>query len=299
MNIRSLEISGDAEQAGLYYSKDSHGNHWKLPMILAVGAHLLAFLIAMLGPSLFYRRPSLPEIYTVSLFNADEVAPPQAATPKKISRAQKTEKKAAKPPVSAKTETPIQREVISLRPLKTKRKRVKDKQAEKTKDLKLSQALKRIEAKVTQEKEIKTAQKKAEEEAKKALSALRQSLQSKASEKTAATTAGSATSAGAAVSDMPEALKRYYASVILHIQKFWSLPDLKNWEKSLEALAVIQVRRDGIVEKSFFEKESDNFYFNKFVEKAVQEASPLPAFPRELVENRIEIGLRFRPGELF
>lgn len=298
MSLRSLEISGGAEQTGLYHSRDEHGDHWKLPMVLAVGAHLVAFLITMLGPSLFYRRPSLPEIYTVSLFNAAEVMPPQAKTPKKTPQPQKAEKRAAKSPVPAKTESPIQREVISLRPLRTKKKIVKDKHAEKTKDLKLSQALKRIEAKVTQKENIKATQQKAEEEARKALSALRQSLQSNASKKTTAA-AGYATSAGGTVSDMPEVLKRYYASVILHVQQFWSLPDTKNWEKSLEALVVIQVRRDGIVEKNFFEKESDNFYFNKFVEKAVQQASPLPKFPQELVENRIEIGLRFRPGELF
>lgn len=78
----------------------------------------------------------------------------------------------------------------------------------------------------------------------------------------------------------------------------WVLPDLQNWDNALEAVLIIIIRKDGFVTDSFFERKSDNIYFNQFVLKALREASPLPPFPDQLDKNTLEIGLRFKPGEL-
>ena len=83
------------------------------------------------------------------------------------------------------------------------------------------------------------------------------------------------------------------------IQEHWILPEMQKWEESLQAILVIVVRRDGVVTKRFFEKKSNNIYFDQFVEKTVEEAFPLPPFPSAIKENTMEFGLIFHPGGLF
>ena len=94
-------------------------------------------------------------------------------------------------------------------------------------------------------------------------------------------------------------LKQYLATVYQTIHDHWVLPDLQNWDNSLEAVLVINIRKDGVITDSFFERKSANIYFNQFVLKAVKDSSPLPPFPAQLTENNFEIGLRFKPGELY
>ena len=67
---------------------------------------------------------------------------------------------------------------------------------------------------------------------------------------------------------------------------------------ALEAVLIIIIRKDGFVTDSYFERKSDNIYFNQFVLKALKESSPMPPFPDQLDEDTLEIGLRFKPGEL-
>jgi colicin import membrane protein len=109
-------------------------------------------------------------------------------------------------------------------------------------------------------------------------------------------TGGTAGGAGVIVEEM---LRHYLAQLHSRIQQHWTLPDLQKWDDSLEALMVIKVRKDGMVIDSFFEIRSENYHFNQFVEKAIRDASPLPPFPPGIREEPLEIGLRFRPGELF
>jgi len=94
-------------------------------------------------------------------------------------------------------------------------------------------------------------------------------------------------------------MKQYLSAVYQKIHDHWILPDLQNWDNALEAILSIIIRKDGTVENSYFEKKSDNIYFNQFVLKAVKEASPLPPFPDQLEEETLEVGLRFKPGELY
>ena len=94
-------------------------------------------------------------------------------------------------------------------------------------------------------------------------------------------------------------MKQYFSAVYQKIHDNWVLPDLQNWDNSLEAILVIVIRKDGTITDSYFERKSDNIYFNQFVLKAIKDSTPLPPFPEQLDENTLEIGLRFKPGELY
>ena len=94
-------------------------------------------------------------------------------------------------------------------------------------------------------------------------------------------------------------MKQYLSAVYQKIHDHWILPDLQNWDNALEAILVIVIRRNGVVTDSSFEKKSDNIYFNQFVLKALKESSPMPPFPDQLEEETLEVGLRFKPGELY
>jgi len=112
----------------------------------------------------------------------------------------------------------------------------------------------------------------------------------------AGTGTGSGPSGGIMVD---ENLRRYLIAVNNQIQEHWVLPDLQNWKENIEAIVIIRVRRDGVVVERSFKKKSDNIFFNQFVEKTLKLSSPLPPFPIGINQSEMEIGLKFRPGEVF
>ncbi|MEA2083631.1 MAG: energy transducer TonB [Thermodesulfobacteriota bacterium] len=278
-------------------------SEWKIPISLAVGVHVLVFLAALIVPLIVNRQPRMPEVYTVNLFSATEISP-APATEQPRSPAEKKEtppappeieppKPKAKvsipltPEITSKPAVPMEKpQVVSLKPSKIK----KMKKQKVVKDVLLSKALQRIHARA----EEKKARQAADRAINDAVSQLRNVLRSENSRATGS--AGGKTGEKPAVID--EILKRYYTAVYERVHTHWNLPDLQNWKDSLEAVVILEVRKDGIITSKFFEKKSDNHFFNQFVNKAIQEASPLPPFPLGLEKERLEIGLRFRPGEL-
>lgn len=102
-----------------------------------------------------------------------------------------------------------------------------------------------------------------------------------------------------AESKLDDELKKYYIAISREIQSKWMLLDSKGWGSNLEAIAVIVINRDGTVSDSFFEKNSGNSDFDRYVERAVKASLPLPAFSSGIHENQLEIGLKFRPSGLF
>jgi TonB family protein len=296
-------------------------SEWRKPFNISIGLHVLVLVLAMLAPSLFDRPSKLPEIYTVNLFTATEVSEPEAPAAKvpaaktiaepPIRKIEPEVKKPAvsmqpaKPEVVPAAETTIAKP-ISLEPLKQKVKVGKTREEEALDKAKLSQVVQRLKTSAAQ-KEAKGA---ADEAAKDAVSKLADALKIT----TAATTGTTTKAAGQTDSTAKSAgiagprgtgiepdfyMKQYLSAVYQKIHDHWVLPDLQNWDNSLEAVLVITIRRDGLVTDSFFEKKSANIYFNQFVLKAVKDASPLPPFPDQLKENTFEIGLRFKPGELY
>jgi len=290
-------------------------SEWRKPFHVSIGLHIVLLVLAMLAPTLFDRPARLPEIYTVNLFTATEVAetlPAKISAPKPAVRQIEPEVKKpavsiqpAKPEVSPPAKTTIAKP-ISLRPVKQKVKVGKTQKEEALDKAKLSQMVQRIKAKSEAEKAKATAEQSAKDAVSKLADALKEtparpsrSSVRAATGSTASTTKSAGISGPRGTGIEPDFyMKQYLSAVYQKIHDHWVLPDLQNWDNALEAVLVIAIRKDGTVTDNFFEKKSDNIYFNQFVLKAVKDASPLPPFPSQLKENTFEIGLRFKPGEL-
>ena len=287
-------------------------SEWRKPFHFSIGLHIILVVLAMLAPVLFKQQPRFPEIYTVNLFTAIEVAetsPSSAETSTAKPAVRQIEPEAkkpavsiqpAKPEVSPAVKTAITKPV-SLKPIKQKIKVGKTKEEEALDKAKLSQMVQRIKAKAE-----------AGQAAKDAVSKLADSLKTHTpgptpgpSEKTTTAQTGSTTKTGGVSGPKGTGIepdfymKQYLSAVYQKIHDHWVLPDLQNWDNALEAVLIIIIRKDGFVTDSFFERKSDNIYFNQFVLKALKEASPLPSFPDQLDKSTLEIGLRFKPGELY
>ena len=307
---------------GLVTPGSMFSNEWRKPLNLSIGLHILAVVFAMLAPSIFDRKQELPEIYTVNLFTATEMAevrpaPAKAPAPKAAEKpaAREIEPETPKPAVSiqpTKPETPPAVETtitepISLEPLKQKIKVGKTKEEEAFEKKRLDQGLQRIKARADE----KLARERAEAAARDAVSKLADAF--KTTPGTSSTSAGSETVTEQATSTEKTGIsgprgtgiepdfymKQYFSAVYQKIHDNWVLPDLQNWDNSLEAILVIVIRKDGEIVDSDFERKSDNIYFNQFVLKAIKDSSPLPPFPEQLDKTTLEIGLRFKPGELY
>lgn len=301
---------------------DIPDNQWKTPFALAVGLHLFVLVLSLLPASLFQHRPELPEVITINLFNAEEQQPkrhePQQKRqpPKPAPQPEKVDPpKAVPPPPAEKPVTSIVPEspppavaapakVTSLAPRKIKIKTPPPPEEPKRKELddKRLKALDRIQAMVNKRTE--------DQKLKHDLARLRESLHVTQPESSPAppaetpsehpveTSQTSAPSTGS-TELMDTALKHYYIAVSRRIHNHWVLPEMQNWDNTLEALMVLIVRNDGTIIKSYFEKRSGNIYFDQFVEKTIKEAAPLPQFPANLNKPQLDIGLRFHPSGLF
>jgi len=312
--MKLLASSGIATPLGMLSSE------WRKPLNISIGLHVIVLVMAILAPDLFDRQPKLPEIYTVNLFTAIEVAEPAPAAKapevkaaeKPAAREAEAEKKKpavsiqpSKPEVVPAVTTTIAKPV-SLQPLKHKIKLGKTREEEEQEKAKLSQVVQRLKATAAQKETREAADRAAKDAVSKLADALKTSpatttgTTAKAAGQTSSTTKSAGISGPKGTGVEPDFyLKQYLSTVYQQIHDNWILPDLQNWDNSLEAVLVITIRRDGVVTNSFFEKKSDNIYFNQFVLKAVKDASPLPPFPDQLQENTFEIGLRFKPGELY
>jgi colicin import membrane protein len=288
-------------------------SEWRKPFNISIGLHVIVMALAMLAPSLFDRQPRLPEIYTVNLFTATEVAEP-AARPAAKPAARQLEPETKKPAVSIQPSKPevapaVKTSIakpVSLQPLKEKVKLGKTKEEEELDKAKLSQVVQRLKTSAAQKETREAADAAAKDAVSKLADALKTSpaittgTAAKAAGQSTSTTQSTGISGPRGTGIEPDFyMKQYLSTVYQKIHEHWVLPDLQNWNNSLEAVLVITIRKDGVVTNSFFERKSDNIYFNQFVLKALKDASPLPPFPGQLKENTFEIGLRFKPGELY
>lgn len=295
-------------------------NQWKGPLRLAIVLHVLALTSAMVMPGLFKTSFILPEVYTVNLLDTDEIetrpatpqpleqkkvtAPPPAAAPQEIKAPAKLKAelkiKTAEPKAPVTPALPDNQ--LSINPIKKKVQLAAPADIKYKKKLEEVRKVKELEQ-IRAEQEFARTKKIAEQETQDALKKLRQSLIAGNAARTPKAAAGeppATANAGAAGSsdELDEIMRHYYPLIEQHIGSHWILPDLQDWDTSLKAVLVINVRQDGMITKSFFEKKSNNIFFNQFVMKTVRDASPLPPFPPELKETSIEIGLVFSPGGL-
>ena len=291
---------------------------WKKPFSLAVIVHLAVFVLLINPPSFLMPTRDYTEVQTINLFTASEFKQLQQKTLPKAKPA--APKKIIQKPVIKKPEplakdmqsiaiAPEQQthagEAVSLKPRKIKKK-LPPPQKKVDDNIRLK-ALERIQARINQKKE--------QEQTKHDLAKLRDKLHSTPvqeettpsqnedpvdntlPEDTGPEETGPSDTQVAAQLD--QAVKRYYIAISRKIHRNWALPETQDWDKSLEAVAVIVVKKNGTVGRTFFEKKSKNIYFDQYVEKTLQAAAPFPPFPFDLNKTEIEVGLRFRPSGLF
>jgi len=82
----------------------------------------------------------------------------------------------------------------------------------------------------------------------------------------------------------------YFDTIAAHIQANWSL--LKNQMEDVGMLTTdigLRIRRDGTITKIDIEKPSGNALFDEWAVRAVKRSTPLPPFPAELKEDRLEV----------
>jgi colicin import membrane protein len=306
-----------------------NNNEWKLPLNLAIGFHILVALSAVFLPGLFNFHPKFEEIYTVDLINMAEPPPPAAAAPAAPKpaaskpAAPKPEPQAPPPkpvvpekavPVaeSVPVETPAPPEAISIKPLKRKIKKElppepkpepqkpkveveqpdpKIKEFDKLKRQKIAEA---IRAEQVAQEEAKIASEEAEN-----LRKILDATQAEAARTTSTSTTSQKSSSTAQASSVSSALeKSYYAAIFSRLHAFWSLPEFKEWDPKLTAVVVITINQNGEILDSMFEQRSGDKVFDQCVTKTLQDAAPLPPIPAALNKQRIEIGLRFTPGNI-
>lgn len=279
--------------------------NWQQAFAGALGLHVAVVLLCTLMAHFWERPRRVPPVYTVRLFETvnmpvtkveKKVAPTASAakprTPeKKAASPKKPRSEAAetKPPPPAKAKP---KDVVSLKPTKpTKAPAKPEKKAVVEKKAKDSEALlqKRLQGlqKSIQEKE-------AEARLQERLSALRAQVNKEAGEENAGAAPAAAPVGG---QEIDEVTREYLASVYHAVRSHWILPE-QLLDRPLICIVVFKIAQDGSVLNVRFESESGYALFDQSAIRAVQEASPLPSLPRPLGPGPMEVGLRFKPGEV-
>lgn len=262
---------------------------WRNPFLFSTAIHLAILIIALLPSSLFHLDNTIPEHYTVDLIDINEIPSPDeemAPSPPPQDTAPPTQQTRSLQPVLSTRTIPEAPTVIKLlRPRALKR----DVRLPPMDPSMVLAALNRM-----QQQESAQAQKE------KALEAIRESIMARESasepvaEKISTTRTGSTAKLGVQKGMLANTvLRKYKAMVAQHIGKLWSLPEGMLWSKDLMAIVIIKVNLDGIVTASSFEKHSTNDQFDKFVMQTIEQASPLPPFPKEI--PLAPLRLRFYP----
>jgi colicin import membrane protein len=275
---------------------------WLQPVILALVFHFVTFVLAMGLPDFFGRKPILDNVVTVNLVSLPDVTQPREAPPaqqapepapapappEKIEPA--SAKVAVPPSVPQETvETPAPVKPVSLQPMKKK--------VQKADPEKLAAEQARRQQEQERQKVLASAradEERARLEAERARAALAEMIRQR--------NAQSASSAARGPSGRQEVqsivLQQYLSALYDQIHRYWILPDMRQWNPALETVVVLTILPDGTVADTMVEKKSTDPFFDQFVMKTIQSASPLPRFPKLLKESSLEVGLRFRPGEV-
>ncbi|PXF57036.1 MAG: hypothetical protein C4B58_11210 [Deltaproteobacteria bacterium] len=257
--------------------------NWKSAFIGAIGIHLALVVLSIVVPNLWERSQPMQPVYTVKLFETVDLPLPKAAKPK-IQKVKKKEAKVAPLPTQTK---PKPKKAVSLRPKKPKTTKKPKPKPVVTKDTEklLSKRLKNIKERVKE--------KESEALIKNRLSAIRSSVEAK-TKKTATTAAGT----GAGSGQQNEVLRFYCTEIWAKVRNHWVLPEQLLDKTGLTSIVVVRIAQDGRVLKAEHEHKSGHALFDQSAIRAVQKASPFPPLPRALRPGPLEIGIRFRPGEV-
>lgn len=279
-----------------YFQQRENERKWTRPFVLALVFHIVAFGLSITLPEILNRRPLLDQVVTVNLVSLPDSGPPQQESQPAEAQPAQAEPEAPKNVVSIPDKPKVEpapakpAQPVSLKPLKRKVK-VADPD-------KLAQE----EAKRRQEEERRKALAKAKEEEQKAKVAAEDARSALAEmiRRQGVNEAGSSSARRPSDGKRVDSIvaQNYYAALYDRVKSFWILPEMRQWDASLETVIVATVLRNGSIAKTVVEKKSSDPFFDQLAVKALQKAAPLPEMPKLLKMNSIEIGFRFRPGEL-
>ena len=85
----------------------------------------------------------------------------------------------------------------------------------------------------------------------------------------------------------------YIAVVWYRVKQNWTMPQALMPEKNISSIIDVRISRSGALEYTDFEKRSGNRYFDDSSLRAVKKSSPFPPLPYWVMDNSIEIGIRF------
>lgn len=278
------------------------------PLGLAILLHLAVFSGSLTLPDFFRNRPKFDEVYTIDLVSLPEMnvvsppaspAEPQAASaePEPVWEPETALVQVPEKPPSVE-ERRVPAKPISLKPIKRKKRKAKDtrlaEEKERERRLRAERLARRKREEARRQRELARVRQQEKQARLAALDATRNLIRESGVGRAATTTRAS--SGGKRLNDI--VLQQYYSALFDRIHRFWILPDLRQWDDGLETIVVLTIRRDGTVANVLVEKRSRDPYFDQFVKKTIEEAAPMPKFSKLMKLSVIEVGLRFRPGEL-
>ncbi|WP_028581284.1 cell envelope integrity protein TolA [Desulfogranum japonicum] len=309
-------------------------NKWKLAIVLALVFHFMVLLSSLYMPKFFDSKPLIENVMTVDLVSVTELesdsAPEPSSLPKQVEP--ETVKVTPPPPESEEIPVPVQEEIsipqsepevaveakpVSVSPLKRKVKKASDtrlaeerereKLAEQNRERLREERIRQQQQQEQLEKQeqrrrqqqLRQAQRRADEAAQRAREELAAMIREQRAMQNSPSPQRSGQRSGSASSQVTSAVvKQYYAILYQQVQSYWILPEMKKWDKNLEAIVVVTIDRSGRVLNTSFERKSSDPFFDQFVIKTINNAAPMPSFPNLMKESTLEVGLRFRPGQL-
>ncbi|MFT5698098.1 MAG: colicin import membrane protein [Desulforhopalus sp.] len=290
-------------------------NEWKLPLNLAIGFHVLVLLSSIYLPGIFKAKPKFADIYTVSIINVAEPVTAPPPPPPKIAESNSVVKKTVKP-VTAKKVAPIAEpqpvknvvpeKAVSLKPLKKKvvkkvvQPRVENtpKVRQKPKTDNLAKQRRQELADAIREEELLTERARLAQEAveieKNLLQTRRPTTPIVSSQSTSTSSNSNSSKMSSSSSSQIERL--YYAAITNRLLQFWALPESVQKKADLMSTAVITINKNGQIADIIVEQRSGDRVFDQFVSRTIRSANPMPAIPAAMKKQRVEIGLKFKPG---
>jgi len=93
--------------------------------------------------------------------------------------------------------------------------------------------------------------------------------------------------------------KEYSAQTKIRIKKNFNIPQALIPKENIETVIAVKILRDGTLDYAHFEKQSGNRHFDDAALKAIKKSVPFAPFPENIKEKSIDIGIIFRPSQLY
>jgi colicin import membrane protein len=224
------------------------------PIILALVVHVVTFALSATLPEILDRKPILDQVVTVNLVSlpassgpSQQNAPPLQAEPKKPAPVV-TPEAAVKIAVAPKAApAPVKKvKPVSLKPIKRK--------VRKTDPNKLAQEKARRKRELARQKALARAKQeelKAKDAAEDARAALAEMIRRQGVRQSAAPSVRRSKGSKQVNSIVAQ---NYYAALYDRVKAFWILPEMRQWDSTLETVVVVTILRNGSIVRTVVEK---------------------------------------------